>query len=142
MSILEVHNIEKHFGATRVLEDISFSLEEGQAQRCADELGQQAAKLHGQAQHRTHHDAGVGGDQLHQLAGLLIPEGSIFPGQHRAEEPQPGGVMHFIGNGLSLLGAGAVSRKTKSVCISFLCCERDCRYQKCNSRRSHRTDRT
>ena len=31
MSILEVHNIEKHFGATRVLEDISFSLEEGQA---------------------------------------------------------------------------------------------------------------
>ncbi len=31
MSILEVHNIEKHFGATRVLEDISFSLEQGQA---------------------------------------------------------------------------------------------------------------
>ena len=31
MSILEVHNIEKHFGPTRVLEDISFSLEQGQA---------------------------------------------------------------------------------------------------------------
>ena len=31
MSVLEVHNIEKHFGATRVLEDISFSLEQGQA---------------------------------------------------------------------------------------------------------------
>ena len=31
MAILEVHNIEKHFGATRVLEDISFSLEAGQA---------------------------------------------------------------------------------------------------------------
>ena len=31
MSILEVRNIEKHFGATRVLEDISFSLEQGQA---------------------------------------------------------------------------------------------------------------
>ncbi len=31
MAILEVHNNEKHFGATRVLEDISFSLEEGQA---------------------------------------------------------------------------------------------------------------
>ena len=31
MAILEVHHIEKHFGATRVLEDISFSLEEGQA---------------------------------------------------------------------------------------------------------------
>ena len=30
MAILEVHHIEKHFGATRVLEDISFSLEEGQ----------------------------------------------------------------------------------------------------------------
>ena len=30
MSILEVNHIEKHFGATRVLEDISFSLEEGQ----------------------------------------------------------------------------------------------------------------
>ena len=31
MAILEVHNIEKHFGATKVLEDISFSLEKGQA---------------------------------------------------------------------------------------------------------------
>ena len=31
MSILEVHNIEKHFGPTRVLEDISFSLDQGQA---------------------------------------------------------------------------------------------------------------
>ena len=31
MAILEVHHIEKHFGATRVLEDISFDLEEGQA---------------------------------------------------------------------------------------------------------------
>ena len=31
MAILEVQNIEKHFGATRVLEDISFSLEQGQA---------------------------------------------------------------------------------------------------------------
>ena len=31
MSILEVHHIEKNFGATRVLEDISFSLEQGQA---------------------------------------------------------------------------------------------------------------
>ena len=30
MAILEVHNIEKHFGSTRVLEDISFSLEQGQ----------------------------------------------------------------------------------------------------------------
>ena len=31
MSILEVRNIEKHFDKTRVLEDISFSLEEGEA---------------------------------------------------------------------------------------------------------------
>ena len=31
MSILEVKNIEKHFGSTRVLEDVSFSLEEGSA---------------------------------------------------------------------------------------------------------------
>ena len=31
MSVLEVRHIEKHFGSTRVLEDISFSLEEGQA---------------------------------------------------------------------------------------------------------------
>ena len=31
MAILEVTNLEKHFGATRVLEDITFSLEEGQA---------------------------------------------------------------------------------------------------------------
>ena len=31
MEILEVHHIEKHFGATRVLEDISFDLEQGQA---------------------------------------------------------------------------------------------------------------
>ena len=31
MAILEVHHSEKHFGATRVLEDISFDLEQGQA---------------------------------------------------------------------------------------------------------------
>lgn len=31
MALLEVSHIEKHFGATKVLEDISFSLEEGQA---------------------------------------------------------------------------------------------------------------
>ena len=31
MAILEGHHIEKHFGATRVLEDISFDLEQGQA---------------------------------------------------------------------------------------------------------------
>ena len=31
MPVLEVHHIEKHFGATRVLEDISFDLEQGQA---------------------------------------------------------------------------------------------------------------
>ena len=31
MAILEVHHIEEHFGATRVLEDISFDLEQGQA---------------------------------------------------------------------------------------------------------------
>ncbi|MDD3346266.1 amino acid ABC transporter ATP-binding protein [Oscillibacter sp.] len=31
MSILEAAHIEKHFGATRVLNDISFSLEQGQA---------------------------------------------------------------------------------------------------------------
>ena len=31
MSILEVNHIEKHFGATKVLNDISFSLERGQA---------------------------------------------------------------------------------------------------------------
>ena len=31
MAILDVNNIEKHFGATKVLEDISFSLAEGKA---------------------------------------------------------------------------------------------------------------
>ena len=31
MSFLEVKHIEKHFGSTRVLEDIGFSLEQGQA---------------------------------------------------------------------------------------------------------------
>ena len=31
MAVLEVHHIEKHFGSTRVLEDISFNLEQGQA---------------------------------------------------------------------------------------------------------------
>ena len=31
MALLEVSHIEKHFGPTKVLEDISFSLEEGQA---------------------------------------------------------------------------------------------------------------
>ena len=31
MAVLEVQHIEKHFGATQVLEDISFDLEQGQA---------------------------------------------------------------------------------------------------------------
>ena len=31
MAILEVNNIEKHFGSTQVLRDVSFSLEEGSA---------------------------------------------------------------------------------------------------------------
>ncbi|MBM6694534.1 amino acid ABC transporter ATP-binding protein [Pseudoflavonifractor capillosus] len=31
MAILEVNNLEKHFGSTRVLEDISFDLEHGKA---------------------------------------------------------------------------------------------------------------
>lgn len=31
MAILEVKNIEKHFGSTKVLEDVSFTLEEGNA---------------------------------------------------------------------------------------------------------------
>ena len=31
MPILDVQHLEKHFGPTRVLEDISFSLERGQA---------------------------------------------------------------------------------------------------------------
>ena len=31
MAILEVQNIGKHFGSTKVLEDISFDLEQGQA---------------------------------------------------------------------------------------------------------------
>lgn len=31
MAILEVNNIEKHFGSTKVLENVSFSLEEGDA---------------------------------------------------------------------------------------------------------------
>ena len=31
MTILDVQNIEKHFGETKVLQDISFTLEEGQA---------------------------------------------------------------------------------------------------------------
>ena len=31
MAVLEVHHIEKHFGETKVLNDISFSLEQGQA---------------------------------------------------------------------------------------------------------------
>lgn len=31
MAILEVNNIEKHFGSTQVLKDVSFSLEEGNA---------------------------------------------------------------------------------------------------------------
>ena len=30
MSILEVNNIEKNYGSTKVLKDISFELEEGQ----------------------------------------------------------------------------------------------------------------
>ena len=31
MAILQVQNLEKHFGTTQVLKDISFELEQGQA---------------------------------------------------------------------------------------------------------------
>ena len=31
MAVLEVNNIEKHFWSTRVLKDVSFSLEKGNA---------------------------------------------------------------------------------------------------------------
>ena len=31
MAILEVNHIEKHFGKTKVLKDVSFSMEEGSA---------------------------------------------------------------------------------------------------------------
>ena len=31
MAILQVQNLEKHFGTTQVLKDISFDLEQGQA---------------------------------------------------------------------------------------------------------------
>ena len=31
MALLEAQKIEKHFGSTKVLQDISFSLDEGQA---------------------------------------------------------------------------------------------------------------
>ena len=38
MAILEVKNIEKHFGSTKVLNDISFNLEEGQTDRKSTRL--------------------------------------------------------------------------------------------------------
>ena len=38
MTILDVQNIEKHFGETKVLQDISFTLEEGKELRMMDDV--------------------------------------------------------------------------------------------------------
>ena len=44
MPILEVHHIEKHFGATRVLEDISFDLEQGPAHQVIEHPSQERTR--------------------------------------------------------------------------------------------------
>ena len=60
MSILEVQHIEKHFGATQVLNDISFTLEEGQAISIIGSSGSGKTTLlrclnfHGKARRRFH----------------------------------------------------------------------------------------
>ena len=39
MAILEVSHIEKHFGRTNVLKDVSFSMEEGTASEWRNDYG-------------------------------------------------------------------------------------------------------
>ena len=61
MSILQVQHIEKHFGDTRVLEDISFELEQGQALAIIGSSGSGKSTL------------------LHIIAGVDIPtSGTVF----------------------------------------------------------------
>ena len=46
MAILEVNNIEKHFGSTSVLKDVSFSLEEGSALAIIGSSGSGLSLIH------------------------------------------------------------------------------------------------
>ena len=60
MAILEVQHMEKHFGATRVLEDVSFSLEKGQALSIIGSSGSGKTtllrpELFGESRRRHHH---------------------------------------------------------------------------------------
>ena len=60
MPVLEVRNIEKHFGSTRVLEDISFSLEQGQALAISSTSARHAARAAAQGQLRRRDTASPG----------------------------------------------------------------------------------
>ena len=61
MAILQVEDIQKRFGRTRVLEDISFSLEKGQALSIIGSSGSGKSTL------------------LHIIAGVDIPtSGTVF----------------------------------------------------------------
>ena len=109
MAILEVHHIEKHFGATRVLEDISFDLEQGQALpiigssgsgkttllRCLNFLEkpeQGTISVAGNlifdaADPATQRESEVRKKRLH--FGLVFQSFNLFP-QYGAEERHPG----------------------------------------------------
>ena len=110
MPILEVHHIEKHFGATRVLEDISFDLEQGQALaiigssgsgkttllRCLNFLetpdqGQivvQGDTLFDADDPATQRESEVRKKRLH--FGLVFQSFNLFPPVHRPAERHPG----------------------------------------------------
>lgn len=47
MAILEVRNIEKHFGRTNVLKDVSFSMEEGNALAIIGSSAQERLRCYG-----------------------------------------------------------------------------------------------
>ena len=99
MSILEVQHIEKHFGATQVLNDISFTLEEGQAisiigssgsgkttlLRCLNFLetpdkgviSVQGEKLFDAADHASRSESDIRKKRLH--FGLVFQSFNLFP---------------------------------------------------------------
>ena len=75
MAMLDVKNISKSFGATRVLEDISFSLEQGETVAVIGASGHPLLR-------RTHFRTGPGADRG-SAQGHPLPGGAQDDHGHR-----------------------------------------------------------